>query len=334
MITRRKFIDGAVAGIVGVSVAPTKRIYAHILNSDKHVGPPSARVDEADTAPFTASKIVGLVIPDPFQRFFAEIAASLADTLALHGCGLVISPSRGNADLENRVIQQMLARNVDALVVASCQSHTAALELASREAPLVLLDRRISSSAFRFVGTDDALAGELATQHLIDIGRRRIAYIGAAVSPSSDRDSAYRTVLSRNNIQVPKEYLIRMAASGESDHVLGEKYMQELLSLTPRPDAVFCYNDSTAWGAITAILEAGLRIPEDIAIVGCGNNLYNSLMKVPLTSIDQNTAGLGSAAADLLIQAIEDSPQKKESLASAVLVKPALVVRESTTGAK
>jgi LacI family transcriptional regulator len=332
MITRRKFIDGAVAGIVGASVASSTRSYAQILGTDERVGSISTQLYERASAPSTASMMVGLVVPDPFQRFFAEIAVGLSDALALHGYGLIISSSRHNADLENKVVKQMLARNVDALIVATCESQTATLELAAREVPLVLLDRRIGGAAFQFVGTDDALAGELATQHLIDIGRRRIAYIGANVSSSNDRERAYRTVLSRNNVEARKEYQTRTPGNGELDHVLGEKQMQRLLTLTPRPDAVFCYNDPIAWGATTAILDSGLRIPEDIAIVGCGNTLYNSLMKVPLTSVDQNTASLGSVTADMSVHAIEQRFHKKEYLPAAALLKPTLVVRESTSG--
>ena len=102
----------------------------------------------------------------------------------------------------------------------------------------------------------------------------------------------------------------------------------------PRPDAVFCYSDPIAWGAMTAILDAGLRIPEDIAVVGCGNTLYNSLMKVPLTSVDQNTVSLGSAAAELSVRAIEQHLHQRRFLPETVLLKPTLVLRESTIGVK
>jgi LacI family transcriptional regulator len=278
------------------------------------------------------SKMIGLIVPDLFHGFFAEVAAGMSDALGRHGYGLIISSSRDSAELESKEIRQMLARSVDALIIASCEPQPAALEMAAREVPLVLLDRRISGEpAFQFVGTDDTLAGELATQHLIDIGRRRIAYIGShAFSPSSDRERAYRAVLSRSKIEVPMEYLVRISGNEGSNHVLGQQCMQKLLMLKPRPDAVFCYNDPTAWGAMAAILEAGLRVPEDIAIVGCGNAFYNSLMRVPLTSVDQNAAGLGSEAAELSIRAIKQRLHKQDYVPASVLLKPTLVVREST----
>jgi LacI family transcriptional regulator len=104
--------------------------------------------------------------------------------------------------------------------------------------------------------------------------------------------------------------------------------------LKPRPNAVFCYNDATAWGAMGAIFDAGLCIPEDIAIVGCGNNFYNSLIRVPLTSVDQNAAKLGSEAAEVSLRAIKERLHKQDYVPANVLLKPTLVVRTSTVGAQ
>jgi LacI family transcriptional regulator len=278
------------------------------------------------------SKMVGLIVPDLFHGFFAEVAAGMSDALASHGYGLILSSSRESAELERKEIRQMLARSVDALIVCSCDSQPEALKLAARDVPLVLLDRRIAGDAdFRFVGTDDVLVGELATQHLIDIGRRRIAYIGGpAFSPSGDRERGYRAVLSRSKIELPREYLMRLPRDQEPAHLLGEQYMRKLLLLKPRPDAVFCYNDPVAWGAMVAIIDADLRIPEDIAILGCGNIVYSSLMRVALTSIDQKGAIMGREAAESSLSAIRERLHKQEYVPASVLLKPTLVVREST----
>ena len=197
MITRRRFVDGAVASIAGASVASTTRNYVQLFGAGERADSIRKRLNEGGAAPRAASKTVGLVVPDPFQRFFAEVAASLLNTLTSHEYGLIISSSRGDADLEDQVIRQMLGRNVDALVVASCKSQTEALEPAAHAgASRIFRSADKRTRLFRFVGNDDALAGELATRHLIDMGCRRIAYIGAAVSSSSDRERACRAVLS------------------------------------------------------------------------------------------------------------------------------------------
>ncbi len=280
------------------------------------------------------SRMIGLVVPDLFHGFFAEVAAGMSDALAQQGYGLILSSSRDDEKLENREIQQMLSRSVDALIVASCDSQVAGLKYADREVPVILLDRRVGDrGAFWLVGTDDLLAGELATQHLVDIGRKRIAYIGGAgFSPTSDREQAYRAVLARAGLKAPPKYAVRLPQKEETNHTMGARFMRQLLKLKPRPDAVFCYNDPTAWGAMLAILEAGLRIPEDIALVGCGDTFYNAFMRVPLTSVDQNATLLGQEAANLALRSIKERRQKSDHAPMSVLLRPTLVVRGSTIG--
>jgi LacI family transcriptional regulator len=102
--------------------------------------------------------------------------------------------------------------------------------------------------------------------------------------------------------------------------------MQTLLLRNPRPDAVFCYNDLTAVGAIEATLQAGLRVPEDIAFIGCGNFRYADYLRVPLSSIDQGTAELGRIAGEFAL----DLSAKPEQGPKSILAPPKLIVREST----
>ena len=103
--------------------------------------------------------------------------------------------------------------------------------------------------------------------------------------------------------------------------------MRQLLALEPWPDGVFCYNDPIAMGALKAILEAGLRVPEDVAVVGCGNVLYAELLRVPLSSVDQDSASIGKQAAKLALSLVESKTRPRPR---SVLLKPALVVRQSS----
>jgi LacI family transcriptional regulator len=106
--------------------------------------------------------------------------------------------------------------------------------------------------------------------------------------------------------------------------------MTELLRLDPRPDGVFCYNDPTAMGAMKAILAAGLRIPQDVAVVGCGNVVYADFLRVPLTSVDQDSHSIGEQAANLALSLIEaKTPVRPRT----VLLTPKLVIRESSVHA-
>ena len=177
------------------------------------------------------SKMIGLIVPDLFHGFFSEVEAGMSDFLRPRSYGLIISSSRDNERLEQEEVRQMLSRGVDALVVATCELKVDRLRAAVRDTPLILVDRRAADRApghiqDRFVGTDDLLAGTLATQHLVDIGRRRIAYIsGPDFSPSHDREQAYRAVLARAKITVPESYIVRLPQNEENSHVIGMQAM-------------------------------------------------------------------------------------------------------------
>jgi LacI family transcriptional regulator len=213
------------------------------------------------------SYIVGFIVPDLVHAFFSEIAKSLSSVLRSKGYGLVISSSDEDPETERQEIDQMIRRRVDALVLSSCQTNAdSLLRLEEQNIPHILLDRKFQRHKCNFVGTDDILVGEMATEHLIKLGRRMIAHIGGqSVSTSTERLQGYRRTLERHKIRVPAEYVVTRSRGDESGDITGRQAMEKLLLLKPRPDAVFCYNDPAAIGAMNAILNAGLRVPEDIA---------------------------------------------------------------------
>ena len=178
-----------------------------------------------------------------------------------------------------------------------------------------------------FVGSDDVMVGELAARHLLEIGRKRIAHIGGTgTSPSVDRLKGYRSALTVANLQMPKNYVVTGERFEEAGDSTGYQAMQELLGRKVRPDAVFCYNDLSAIGAMQATMAAGLRIPEDIAFIGCGNLRYAPYLKIPLTSIDQATDRMGEIAATLAVE-LAGKPDLPPQV---TFLEPTLVVRQST----
>jgi LacI family transcriptional regulator len=192
-----------------------------------------------------------------------------------------------------------------------------------------LLDRRFKGLASNFVGTDEATIGKLATEHLIENGCRSIAHIsGKYASPAVERANGYRQTLANHGISVPDSFLVCRAHGDDSGDLMGYQAMKTLLKLKPRPDGVFCYNDPTAMGAMSAILEQGLRIPEDIAILGCGNVHYAPVLRVPLSSIDQNSEGMGAHAAQLALALVEskNGPRRPKT----ILLQPRLIARASS----
>jgi LacI family transcriptional regulator len=134
--------------------------------------------------------------------------------------------------------------------------------------------------------------------------------------------------MTEHRITVPESYVLVRERVEEAGDRAGFQAMQELLRLKPRPDAVFCYNDLTAVGAIEATLQAGLRVPEDIAFIGCGNLRYADYLRVPLSSIDHGTSELGRIAGEFALDLSANPEQSPRS----VLVNSTLVVRQSTVG--
>jgi LacI family transcriptional regulator len=275
------------------------------------------------------TNLIGLIVPDLVHPFFAQVAKGISAKLRSADYSLIISSSEDNPTMEGREINQMLARRVDALILASAQSGADSLrKIEDSGIPCVLLDRKIKGLKASFVGIDDVMAGTMATTHLLDIGCKVVAHIaGSNVSTSLDRQAGYSATLAGRGLTLPSEYIVRRGHGDDSGDEAGFVAMKQLLSLNPRPDGVFCCNDPIAMGAMRAILEAGLRIPGDVAVVGCGNVHYADFLRVPLTSVDQDSNSLGTSAAKLALSLIK---RKTEVAPKNLLLSANLVVRASS----
>jgi LacI family transcriptional regulator len=275
------------------------------------------------------TNLIGLIVPALVHPFFSQVAKGISARLRSKEYGLIISSSEDDPQLERREIDQMLARRVDALILASTQSDANSLrKIQEQGVPYILLDRKMPDVEANFVGIDDVTAGIQATSHLIEIGCKTIAHIaGPGVSTALDRQAGYSRTLAKHGLSLPPRYVVARAHMDDSGDAAGYEGMKQLLACEPRPDGVFCCNDPIAMGAMRAILEAGLKIPEDVAVVGCGNLHYDDLLLVPLTSIDQDSDGLGASAAKLALSIIKN---KSKASPKTILLGSKLVVRESS----
>jgi LacI family transcriptional regulator len=260
------------------------------------------------------SELIGLVVPDLVLRqknFF-----------------LVVSSSDGDPALEQAQIEHLLAYRLDALVVASCQPTPQGLDSVMQQGtPLILLDRSFPGFAGHFVGADDYRMGALATEHLIARGRTRIAHIrGPANSVAERRLEGFLDTLRAHKLDVPEGYVSAKLIDA-NPRKNGRAAMTRLLALAPAPDAVFCFNDAIALGAMESAHAAGIHIPRDLAVIGCGNYHYDDTLRVTLSSVDQGSQTMGRRLAQLVLKVVET----KDTLPAArIILKPELVVREST----
>jgi LacI family transcriptional regulator len=141
------------------------------------------------------------------------------------------------------------------------------------------------------------------------------------------RLEGYHQALAHHDLSQFQGYVVAGRSTDVDSWLSGNEAMKKLLALKPQPDGVFCYNDPIAIGVIDAILEAGLRVPDDIAVIGCGNLHFDKSLRVPLSSVDQQSRAIGERAGKLVLSLIEAkvAPQPKS-----VMLQPSIVAREST----
>ena len=328
----------SIARDLGVSVVTVSKVLHHHTDiSAKTRKRVLRRMKEVNYQPNLSARalstgrtgLVGLVVPDLVHPFFAQVAKGISAQLSEHGFSLIIASSEENPKFERREIDQMIARRVDAVILASTESELHSLQkLREREVPFVLLDRKFPGFPANFVGIHDVMAGKLATEHLISVGCKTIAHIGGSdVSTAQERREGYLATLAEHGLSQARSYAVSRGRGDDGGAAAGYAGMQELLKLNPKPDGVFCCNDPIAMGAMRAILENGLRIPADIAIIGCGNVHYGDLLRVPLSSVDQDAAGLGESAAKLALAVLRRTPGAP---LHSVLLPAKLVIRSST----
>ena len=224
-------------------------------------------------------------------------------------------------------------RQVDGIVLGSANAagNTDLLQqLTSLGIGLVMIDRddHPDVRCDRII-TDDEEVGRLATAHLIAQKRRAVAHItGTSVVHAKRRADGYRAALKTAGIKPKPEWIVR-GGFKEAD---GHRAMKKLLATTPRVDAVFCANDPSAIGAMKAIWEAGLNVPEDIAVVGAGDIALGDLLRVPLTTVSWSREDQGKAAAELLLERIDNDFHGSADRPLRVVIPPRLVVRRSSGG--
>src|SRR5690349_88752 len=333
-----------IAGELGVSITTVSKV----LNNREDIGYATrarvlAKVAELGYQPNAVARsltlrrthTLGVVIPDLMHSFFVEIIAGLETIASARGYGILLCSSSEDPAKERQEIDMLRQRQVDGIVLgsATASGNTDLLQqLTSHGVGLVMIDRDDHPDVpCDRVVTDDEAVGRLATAHLLAQGRRSIAHItGTAVVHARRRATGYRAALRKAGVKVHPDWIVR-GGFKEAD---GYQGMQTLLSLrkAPRVDAVFAANDPSAIGAMKAIWDAGLRVPDDIAVVGAGDIALGDMLRVPLTTVSWSREAQGKAAAELLLERIDAGPGDKAPRPRRVVIPPRLVVRRSSGG--
>ena len=272
------------------------------------------------------SYLIGIVVPDLMHSYFAEICRGVESHARPAGYQNLICSTDEEARKELDEIEALWTRT-DGLIVASSlatQDAKSYRKLLSEGGKIVLIDRVLNGLRCPAVTTDDVQVGKLATEHLIELGHRKIGHLrGTSASTSEGRFEGYKQAMSKARLRVDKS-LVHDCGFTEAD---GRAAMKDWIANGKPPTAIFAANDPAAIGAMEALSDAGLDVPRNVAMVGAGNIHYGDMLRVPLTTVSWSTAAMGQAAAKLLLELIDG----KNSVAKPrrITIAPELVIRRS-----
>lgn len=282
-----------------------------------------------NTINFSKNIVIGLVLQDLQNPFFSRIVESVEKYLSKKGYNLLVSTSAKKTKREDSLIQHYLDMGVSGLIIASLtheyHATTMIRKLHEMKFPYSMVSYVVDDD-INYVGTDHKYGAYIATQHLIKCGDDSIGYLGDTGNLLSGlRLKGYLSALEDNNIQPSQEYIYSLDKDISGDYYdAGYRFGLEFVNYKKRPKALFVYNDLLALGFERAVLDKGMKVPEDISIVGFDGIKRGLIAQVPLTTIVQPTNDIGKEAVEMVLDLM-----KNKSTTTRRILKPELLIRNS-----
>jgi len=327
-----------VARLAGVAVGTV----SNVLNAPEKVRPETLdkvskaitqlgfiRNDAARQLKAGKSQTIGMIVLDSSNPFFAKLAQGAEDYAMEHGYSLILGNSGNDDSRESKYINLFEEQRMAGVLVTPAGGTNTGLasHLANKGFKAVVVDRMADADICCSVGVDDIAGGRTAVGHLLDLGRRRVAFVGGplGIKQVQDRLAGAREAVAR--VQGAE---LRLMESNAMTVLAGREVGERILALpaSDRPDAVFASNDLLAVGLLQALVfNSQVRVPEEIAIVGYDDIDFAQAAIVPLSSIRQPAAAIGASAVQLLVDEVENPSNHTHRQ---VVFQPELVVRESS----
>lgn len=317
-----------------VSLMTVKKALSHLAHQGwvyGRVGKGSYVARQSLVRPTVVNSSIAIVLENLRSPFFSMVVQAVEDAAYRCGYNVLLSNSSGQTEKEERQIRHFREIGVSGLIIASLRHvyhATPTIQMLHREEFPFVMVSYMDDLEIPFVGTDHEEGACMATQHLLGLGYKRIGYLNAERGNlvGELRKKGFVRAMRLGGCAVESRFLFRMQVHGVRDYYQGGYEIGRRFVKSPgqRPEALFVYNDSAALGFQKAVLEGGLRIPGDIALVGFDNIEQGEYAAVPLTTIQQPTARIGAKAVDVLIRTIE----RREVQCRTVLM-PELVIRNS-----
>ncbi len=268
------------------------------------------------------TRLLGVMVSDLHNPFFADVVMGVQDQAARAGYKVLLNTGNRIPTQEDEAIEALLQLRVDGLIVAAPLVESRLIAAAGREIPIVLVGREAKAASLSSVTNDDWAGAVAVVRHCASLGHKRIAHIdggqgaGASARRRGYEDAMRELQLSRFARVVPGAYT---EEGGHSGALI-------LLDERPRPTAIFAANDLAAIGALNAIEERGLKVPDDISLVGYDNTSLAALRHISLTTVHQPRLEMGQIAVSSVLDRLEDSRTRPRR----AVLSPSLVVRGST----
>ena len=268
--------------------------------------------------------LLGIILSDLHNPFFAEVVDGIEEAAGARGFRTIISTvDRRTEQGERRALDTLLELRVDALILASPMLQAGAIESASRELPVALVARRWQDPTADSVANDDPLGAALVVRHLVGLGHARIAHVdGGNAAGAADRRAGYEAAMREAGLGAH----VRVVPASYTDDGGRQGVAALFDDAAPPPTALFVANDLAAVGAMDALAERGLRVPEDVSVVGYDNTALAALRHVDLTTVDQPRPDMGRTAVRLVLERLDE----RRTEARHLIIAPTLVVRGTT----
>lgn len=277
------------------------------------------------------SRVLGVIVSRIDNPYFGEIVQGIEETVHPAGYSIFIASSNQDSEHERTIIQAFGEHRVDGVIIGSIsfnREHSNMLH--SYGIPIVVINNQSPNEYHHSIAHDDVYGARQVTRHLVELGHRRIAYLGNELAKriNRDRENGLKKEAAEASILIPPEYLVGLSG-GEIEH--GEKGMEDLLQRKEYPTAVFCFNDLMAIGALKVLHKHGLRVPEDISVAGFDNISYSAYTTPALTTFDQPKRLIGAEAANMLLELVNHAQAGTASVIPATrTIRGKLLIREST----
>jgi DNA-binding LacI/PurR family transcriptional regulator len=270
------------------------------------------------------TRTIGIVVTTIADPFVAEVISGIEQSANDSGYSVFLAESNADPERETNVVRSFAERRVDGIIVTASRVGALYLPLLSEMmVPIVLVNNQHPGAFVHSVMIENAEASSVATDHLVSLGHRRIAYLGDQFGYESDieRRAGYREALRKAGIP----HALELEVHGDGKPEAAMAAMQKLLAPPDPPTAVFCYNDMSALGALSAIRQHGLRVPEDISLVGFDDLFLASYTHPRLTTVRQPMRQMGMLAIESLLKLMSGLDSS-----NSIKVPAELIVREST----